>query len=52
MWDIGKNPGIGCQQSLSLIGRPPTIIDYLNIWERPAIAAVGLTAEYLHTFVG
>lgn len=35
------------QQSLSLIGRSPNIIDYLNIWENPAIAAVGLIFLYL-----
>lgn len=35
------------QQSLSLIGRSPTITDYLNIWENPAIAAVGLILLYL-----
>ncbi len=28
-------------------GYPPTIIDYLNIWENPAIAAVGLILLYL-----
>ncbi len=35
------------QQSLSLIGRSPTITDYLNIWENPAIAAIGLILLYL-----
>lgn len=35
------------QQSLSLIGKSPTITDYLNIWENPAIAAVGLILLYL-----
>lgn len=31
------------QQALSLIGRSPSVIDYLNIWEQPIVAAVGLT---------
>lgn len=35
------------QQSLSLIGRSPTITDYLNIWENPALAAIGLILLYL-----
>jgi len=35
------------QQSLSLIGRAPGIIDYLNIWEQPVFAAVGLIFLYL-----
>lgn len=35
------------QQSLSLIGKSPTIVDYLNIWELPIIAAIGLIALYL-----
>jgi len=35
------------QQSLSLIGRSPVMTDYLNIWEQPVVAAVGLILLYL-----
>lgn len=35
------------QQSLSLIGKLPTVIDYLNIWENVAIATPGLILFYL-----
>ena len=35
------------QQSLSVIGRSPTTTDYLNIWENPAIAVIGLVLLYI-----